>query len=156
MTALVDSPYPDDHPFSLYVSNLRATDSVSWFSPSASATVLRDYVWEPMNLRPEDTRHSLEGFAQTTPKAVLFTAVTGPRGSVLTCFPMNDTGMDRINNAIAASWERTREELSRGAYTGNAANASYAAVTQGRIHTDFEGSDLFDLVNGGSVERLDG
>lgn len=156
MSSLSESPYPEDHPFSAYLRNLRSTGSVSWFSPSASVNELRDYVWGLMNLRPDNTRHSEEGFAQTSAGTVLFTAVTNPRGSVLTCFPMNNIGIERINNAISDEWDRTREELSRGAYVGNIADAKHTAVDRGRIHPDFEGSNLFEFINGGTVERLDG
>lgn len=151
MTVLLDSPHRPDHPFSRYVANLRAGSSVSWFSQTASVTRLREYVWGVMNLRFENTRHSDEGFARTSAETVLFIAAVSPRGSILTCFPLDEIGLARINDALEDEHETMLEQLSRGTYAGNTAEASTGLVDRGH---DVHDSGVFDFVNGASIARL--
>lgn len=152
MSFLADSPYPDDHPFSIYVRNLRGGTSVSWFSRSANANMLRDYLWSVMNLRHDNVRHSLEGFAQTSAGTVLFVAATSQQGSIITCFPLDNVGVDRINNAINDEHAKMSSELQRGTYVGNPAEAHNAIVEQG---VDTHGAGIFDFINGATIVRLD-
>lgn len=152
MTFLEDSPYPDDHPFSIYVRNLRGGTSVSWFSRSANVNALRDYLWDLMNLRHENVRHSLEGFARTSAGTVLFVTATSDHGSIITCFPLDHIGVDRINNAINDEHEKMSSELQRGSYVGNPADAHNAIVEGG---VDTHGASVFDFVNRATIVRLD-
>lgn len=152
MSILRDSPYADDHPFSMYVSNLRSGTSVSWFSRSADVSTLRDYLWGVMRLRPENARHAEQGFARTSAETVLFIAASGASGSIITCFPLDEIGIDRINNALGDEREQMISELKRGEYMGNSANAQNGVVEQG---VDAQESGVFDFVNGATIARLD-
>ncbi|MEV8373608.1 hypothetical protein AB0P21_12765 [Kribbella sp. NPDC056861] len=152
MSILRDSLYPSDHPFSLYVHNLRSATSVSWFSRSASINTLRDYLWGVMRLSPENAQHAEQGFARTSAGTVLFIAATSDAGAIITCFPLNEIGVDRINNARNDERETMISELKRGAYMGNSADAQNAVVEQGE---DAEESGVFDFVNGATIARLD-
>jgi hypothetical protein len=153
LSILRDSPYADEHPFSLYVHNLRSVTSVSWFSRSASINTLRDYLWGVMRLRHENARHAEEGFARTSAETVLFIAASSASGSIISCFPLDQIGLERINNARSDEWEKMVSELKRGAYVGNAAAAHNAVVEQG---VDAEESGVFEFVNGATIARLDG
>lgn len=151
MSVLHDSPHAPEHPFSIYVSNLRNGTSVSWFSRSGTVEQIRDYLWGVMRLRYENTRHSDEGFAMTSAGTVLFIGVAGTGGSVLTCFPMDDIGVQRINDAISDEDEQMRADLNQGTWTGNGPNTHKAMVSQGE---DPGESGIFDLMNGASIVPL--
>ena len=43
------------------------------------------------------------------------------------------------------------EEMSRGQYRGNTASARWAPIVHGEIREDFEGSEVFDFINGCDV-----
>jgi len=153
LSILRDSPYADDHPFSLYVYNLRSATSVSWFSRSASINTLRDYLWDVMRLRHQNAHHAEQGFARTSAETVLFIAASNTSGAIISCFPLDEIGVDRINNARNDEHEKMINELRRGAYMGNAAAAHNAVVEQG---VDADESGVFEFVNGATIARLDG
>ncbi len=157
-TPLLDSPYSEGHAFSSYVNNLRNHgSSISWFSARSSMQLLRDYVWSLMDLAPNELRYAEEGFAQPADGSILFIGGTSPKGSILTCFPLNNgsgRGVQLVTEALEREWNTMREELSRGAYVGNRADAWNVVVSHGQVREDFEGSDVFDYINGAQVADL--
>jgi hypothetical protein len=146
-----------DDPRQMYHHNLVNGESISWFTTKAESTVLADYVFSLLGLTPVDVDHAQQGFAQTRDASMLLTLVEGPRGSAFTVWGFNPSGTGQINEALNREWEKTREELGRGEYRGNPASAKHAAIVEGQLHHEFEGSDLLTVINNAHrVVRLDG
>lgn len=160
MTELIIPNLPDDHPLSMYVSNLRAGTSLSWFSDSASVDELRDYVWNLMNLHIGEIRLSAEGFAETHDESVLFIGAESPIGSIFTCFPLDQIGLGRVNAAVSLQWDTAMEEGKRGQFRGFPVQHHLANIVDGVVVSESwhfaKGGEAIPLINTATVVRLDG
>ncbi|MEO3936701.1 hypothetical protein V3N99_08060 [Dermatophilaceae bacterium Soc4.6] len=131
---------------------LRRGSSAHWFSRTATVEELRNYLWGVMRLRHDNTRHSKDGFAYTNAGTVEFVAARSRQGVIISCFALNEIGIQRINDAMSDERAAMTAQLQRGTYAGNPVGA-WCVVTENGIDT--EGSEVFDFINGSTISSLD-
>lgn len=156
MTTLVDPGYADDHPRQMLHNNLCAGTSMVWFSEAASDRQVLRYVLGLMDLEVPQLLVTSAGFGVTPDESVLIVTTRNNRGSAVCLGILGDGGADKINSAINREWDTMREELSRGEYVGNPVDSKNAAVAQGQVHPDFEGSNVLDFINDAVVTHITG
>ncbi|NCD18393.1 MAG: hypothetical protein EOL89_00150 [Actinobacteria bacterium] len=154
MSILQSPNLPDDHPRSMYVANLRAGESITWYTTEAPLDTLIAYVLELLDLDRTELEVSDVGFYFDKDETLMLTAIQGPWGGGLTAWGLEPSGTSRINDAINTEWDAVRTALSTGNYMGNPARSKYAIISQGSLTADWDGSPLIDYINDSSPVHL--
>ncbi len=95
-------------------------------------------------------------FAAPPDETVLIVTMRNDRGSAVCLIPVARGGADKINAAMQNEWDAMREALSRGEYVGNEADSRNAAISNGAVHPEFEGSEVLSFIDGGVVTHITG
>lgn len=154
MTQLNQSGLPDDHPWSMYLDNLRAGESITWYTTEEPVDTLIAYVLDLLQLERTELQVSDAGFYFDSDESVLLTGIAGPWGAGLTAWGLLPAGNERISAAINTEWDAMRAALRTGTYTGNPARSKYAIISKGSLTDDWDGSPLIDYINGSQIVHL--
>lgn len=154
MTQLSQSGLPNDHPWSMYLDNLRSGESITWYTTEEPIDTLIAYVLGLLHLERTELQVSDAGFYFDSDESVLLAGIAGQWGAGLTAWGLRPAGSERINAAINTEWEAMRAALSAGTYTGNPARSAYAIILQGSLTADWEGSPLIDYINDSQLVHI--
>ncbi len=127
-----------------------------WFSDTSSDRQLLRYVLGLLEVGYSQLKVTDAGFGVTPDGTVAIATLKNERGSAVCLSILADGGARKIDGAITREWEKMRDELSRGEYFGNTADCENAAISDGRVHPNFEGSDVLDYINGATMTHITG
>lgn len=138
--------------------NLQQGGTLVWYDDAADSATILDYVLRIMGLNRSDLLVSDFGYGIASDESVAVIRLRGAAGAAICVKPMTSEGIQRVNRALEIEHEETMAALSKGEFTGNlgGAHAKYSVIQEGAIHPDFEGSDVFDYINGSDVVHITG
>lgn len=154
MTKLIESSLPQEHPWSMYLSNLRSGESITWYTTDETIDTLIAYILGLLQLERTELQVSDAGFYSDSGETILLAGIGGEWGAGLTAWGLAPAGNERINGAINTEWEATMAAMSTGSYTGNPARSSYAILSRGSLTPDWEGSPVIGYINDSQLVHL--
>lgn len=140
------------HPKQAYFDNLsKSSETVTWYTAKASASVLTDYVLELLSLQISQLRAFGSVGAEPEDESLLLSLVSAPQGAAVTVWAQSPFGAQRINYGLQREHEEMRESLSRGTYMGNRAQAWAIPLNFGHSTDSSEWDELYSLLDDGTI-----
>ena len=149
---------PDSAPQRLY-ENLRDGVTLVWYAADANDGAILSYVTRLLGFSRADMLVSSFGYGIAPDESVMVVRLRGSHGSAVCAKPVISVGIERVNRGLETEHEETMSALSGGEFTGNLAeegHAKHAAILNGAIHPDFEGSDVLNFIHDADVIHITG
>lgn len=149
---------PDSAPQRLYEA-LQDGVTLVWYATDADDGAILNYVVRLLGFGRGDMLVSGFGYGIAPDESVVVVRLRGSHGSAVCAKPVSPAGVQRINGALETEHEETMSALSRGEFRGNLAgegHAQHAAILNGAIHPDFEGSDVLSFIHNADVIHITG